>query len=157
MGKYASKTKVPVNKSRDEIEKTLDRYGADQFIYGWNEELATVAFRMNGRQIKISLPNPDPKDFQLTETGQYRSEGSIKNAMGQEKRQRWRALLLIVKAKLEAIDCEIASFEDEFLAYTMLPDGSTAGEYMKPQINAAYETGNMPQLLPNYSGVKNHD
>lgn len=151
MGKYANKTKVPVNKSRDEIEKTLERYGADQFIYGWNEKLATVAFRMNGRQIKITLPNPNEKDFQMTETGQYRSEGSIKAALAQEKRQRWRALLLIVKAKLEAIDCEIASFDDEFLAYTMLPDGSTAGDYMKPQIYKAYETGNMPPLLPDYS------
>ena len=106
---------------------------------------------MKGRQIKITLPLPNEEDFRVTQTGQYRSECSIKLAIEQEKRQRWRALLLIVKAKLEAIDCEIASFEDEFLAYTMLPDGSTAGDYLKPQINAAYETGDMPALLPDYS------
>lgn len=37
------------------------------------------------------------------------------------------------------------------MANIVLPNGTTAGEFMKPQIQAAYETGDMPALLPDYS------
>ena len=34
MTKYAAQTEVTSTRSRDEIERTLERYGADQFMYG---------------------------------------------------------------------------------------------------------------------------
>lgn len=49
---YAINTSVSVDKSRVEIERTLQRYGADQFMYGWDEIKAMIMFRMSGRQIK---------------------------------------------------------------------------------------------------------
>ena len=33
MTKYAAQTEVTSTRSRDEIERTLERYGADQFMY----------------------------------------------------------------------------------------------------------------------------
>lgn len=36
MTRYAQKTTVPVERSRNEIEATLARYGAQQFMYGWD-------------------------------------------------------------------------------------------------------------------------
>lgn len=30
----------------------------------------------------------------------------------------------------------------------ILPDGKTVGQYMQPQIDIAYETGDMPKFLP---------
>ena len=47
MTRYAEKTSVASDRSRAEIEKTLVRYGADQFMYGWQEDKAVVGFRMN--------------------------------------------------------------------------------------------------------------
>ena len=41
----------------------------------------------------------------------------------------------------------ITAFEDEFLSHILLPDGKTAGSWMKPQIAAAYHSGKMPPLL----------
>ena len=38
-------------------------------------------------------------------------------------RQRWRALLLIIRAKLEAVASGITTLENEFLANIVLPDG----------------------------------
>jgi len=35
-GKYAAKTEVPEHQSRTEIERTLTRYGATAFAYGWS-------------------------------------------------------------------------------------------------------------------------
>jgi hypothetical protein len=34
MARYASNTDVPSDRSRAEIERTLVRYGADEFMYG---------------------------------------------------------------------------------------------------------------------------
>ena len=67
---------------------------------------------------------------------------------GQACRQRWRALLLVIKAKLEAVTAGISTIETEFLANIVLPDNTTAGEWMIPQIDQAYRTGQMPPMLP---------
>lgn len=149
-GRYASGTDVSSDRSRAEIERTLQRYGADQFMYGWEVGRAAVGFRMHDRQVRFLLPMPDPADgeFTLTPTGKARSATAAQQAWEQACRQRWRALALVVKAKLEAVDSGITEFEDEFLAHIVLPDGSTAGAFMRPQIQAAYETGTMPELLP---------
>lgn len=69
-------------------------------------------------------------------------------AWEQACRSRWRALYLIIKAKLEAVDSGISTIEREFLYDIVLPDGKTVGEYMAPQIEAAYTTGEMPPMLP---------
>ena len=61
---------------------------------------------------------------------------------------RWRALLLVIKAKLEAVTAGISTIETEFLANIVLPDNTTAGEWMLPQIDRAYRSGEMPPLLP---------
>ena len=42
----------------------------------------------------------------------------------------------------------ISTIESEFLANIVLPDNTTAGEWMIPQIDQAYRTGQMPSLLP---------
>ncbi len=52
-----------------------------------------------------------------------------------------------MKAKLEAVEAGISSFEDEFLSATLLPDGSTVGDWARPQLEAAYTRGLMPGRL----------
>ena len=42
----------------------------------------------------------------------------------------------------------ISTIETEFLANIVLPDNTTAGEWMLPQIDRAYRTGEMPPMLP---------
>ena len=150
---YAENTSVSTEKSRAEIERTLQRYGADQFMYGWDQEKAVVDFRMNGRQIKFLLPMPEKNDssFTLTDTGRERSEAAAFKAWEQACRQKWRALSLVIKAKLEAVEAGIAIFEDEFMANIVLPNGSTVSQFMLPQIEDAYETGEMPKMLPDLS------
>jgi hypothetical protein len=34
------------------------------------------------------------------------------------------------------------------MANIVLPDGKTVGEFMRPQIESAYRSGQMPPLLP---------
>jgi hypothetical protein len=61
--------------------------------------------------------------------------------------ERWRALALVIKAKLEAVQQGISTFEDEFLAQTVLPDGNTLSRWIQPQLTSVYATGHMPPLL----------
>ena len=151
MPRYAEHTSVGSEQSRAEIERTLRRYGADQFMYGWGPDGAVVAFRADGRHVRFTLPLPDPQAREFTHTperGLRRSKAAQEEAYEQSVRQRWRALALVIKAKLEAVEAGITEFEDEFLAHIVLPDDRTVGAWMRPQVEKAYLTGRMPPLLP---------
>lgn len=147
---YAAETTVTPDRSRAEIERTLQRYGATGFLYGWKGDQAVLGFEMNGRQLRFTMALPDPQTdaFQKTPTGKRRTPKAAQDAWEQATRQRWRALALVIKAKLEAVESGIATFEEEFLAHIMLPSGQTVGQWMIPQVESAYLTGQMPALLP---------
>ncbi len=148
---YASDTSVPVERSRAEIEQVLVRYGADQFISGWDADMALIQFRAKGRHLKFMLPLPKREEFRVHLVRGYkrpRTPRQIENAWQQEMRRRWRCLLLVLKAKLEAVATGITTFDEEFLAHIVLPDGRTVGNFMLPQVEEVYATGKMPALLP---------
>jgi hypothetical protein len=151
MPRYAQDTSVSVEKSKGEIERTLTRYGADGFQTGWHKAQgkAMVAFEFDGRHVRffVDVPNQSDDKFMLTETGRTRSNAQAIKAWEQEQRQRWRALNLVVKAKMEAIECEIETFEEAFLAHLVLPDGSTVAENLIPKIVQAIDGNKTPRLL----------
>jgi hypothetical protein len=153
--RYAAKTTVPVERSRNEIETTLARYGASQFMYGWDKAGAVIAFIVTPepdkqRQVRFQLPLPSRDERRFTHHSRGpRTATEAERQWEQACRQRWRALNLVVKAKLEAVESGIATFEDEFLSYIMLPDGGTVGQLLGPQLDAAYDPdrGVMPPGL----------
>ncbi len=150
MARYAAETSVSQDRSRADIEAILKRYGATSFMYASEETAAMIGFRISDRMVKFVLPMPDPKSREFTHTparGTLRSPAEAEKACEQAGRQRWRALALVIKAKLEAVAAGITTIEDEFLAHTVLPDGSTVGQFMKPQLAIAYEQGSMPTTL----------
>lgn len=149
MTQFAAATSVSASASREEIERTLARYGADQFLYGWQDQAAIVGFRMGGRQVRfiLAMPLKGERRFTHHSRGARTAEAAAKEYY-QAIRQRWRALSLVIKAKLEAVESGISVFEDEFLANIVLPTGETAGAWMRPQIAEAYRVGTMPALLP---------
>jgi hypothetical protein len=150
MTHYAETTEVPTDRSRAEIERTLERYGASTFMYGWDARRAVISFEITGRRYRIVLPLPvaDDPDFTISPTGRARTASSAKAAYEQAKRQRWRALALWIKAVLEAAASDIITVENALLPFTVLPDNHTVGELLEPQIAIAYQTGYMPTLLP---------
>lgn len=160
MTRYAANTEVSSIKSRMEIEHTLTRYGAEQFVYGNSAERAVIGFMMQNRQIKfvLGMPRRDSPVFTTYKRGSTlykRTDSAAAEAYEQAIRQRWRALALVVKAKLEAVACGISTFETEFLPHTVLPDGRTVAEFMLPQVQAAYDSGQMPSsMLLGYDGSK---
>lgn len=153
MGRYASETTVPVAKSRAEIEATLIRYGANEFQTGWKTGAAMIAFRLKDLFIRFILPLPSRTDKNIThKKDRYgyvvkRTEQQTEQAYQQEERQRWRALLLTVKAKLEAVECGISTIEQEFLAFIVMPNQMTLGEFIIDRALPSIRAGTMPLML----------
>lgn len=148
MIQYAAKTQVPTSRSQEEIRKTLKRYDATAFGFLEAENGAAVEFNAHNRRIRflIEMPSVDDRKFTSTPTGRARSGKQVAEHYEQAVRQRWRALALVIKAKLEAVDSGIVSFESEFLPFTVLPSGNTVAEEIGPQVEAAYSGGEIPPL-----------
>lgn len=147
---YAENTTVDSAKSRAEIERTLERYGADGFSYASMPGKAFIEFLMNDRRVRFAMELPDKAERRFTHTpGRDYPRDATAAAAEYDKavRQKWRALALVVKAKLEAIDAGISVFEQEFLANIVLPNGQTVYENTSAGIEKAYKTGNVPSML----------
>ena len=152
-GKFAASTSVSVAASKAEIERIVERYGAGQFMSAWSQDKAIIAFVMEERQVRFTLEMPDKTERRFTHHSRSaRTPEAALKEWEQACRQRWRALALVIKAKLEAVESGIAIFEDEFLANIVMPNGRTVGEEARPMIAEAYRTREMPSLLPDYSG-----
>lgn len=134
--RYARNTKVPVSRSRMEIENILARYKCEQFGSAMAKDKAMVQFKMASWLVRFVLPLP--------------------NSNEQDHRQRWRALTLTIKAKLEAVESRITTFEEEFLPHLVMPSGQTYGEWAVPQLKDLREKGTLPDmnLLEDHSGGK---
>lgn len=128
---YAERTSVPVEQSISEVRKTVAKYGGEQFVFGVSEKQILVGFAKAGRQVRFQVAQ-DPKQ-------------------PQRNRSLARSLLLVLKAKLEAVASGVSVFEDEFLANIVLPDGKLVSQQVRPAIAAAYEGRDMPPMLPDYT------
>lgn len=124
--KFAARTRVPIEKTRMEIERLAKRYGAAGFASGWQGSTARIQFVAQNRHIRFTVAVPEQE---------------------QAARQKWRALLLLVKAKLEAVDAKIATFEEAFVGDIVMPDGRTVWETTREPIKIAYSTGKPVALL----------
>lgn len=133
--KYAKRTQVAVTKSRTEIEATVMRYGADQFGSAFDQKggRAMVQFRIVQWLVRFVLPLPHDDE--------------------QDRRQRWRALALVIKAKLEAVESGITTVEEEFLPHIVTPGGQTFSEWAVPQLREMKKSGQLPNTI---LGIEDH-
>lgn len=145
---FAKGTTVTVEKSQAEIQKLVTKYGASSFASGFTQDNAAIMFEANGRRVKFVLPLPKLEDFARVKH-RRRNATEQRVAMDAEQRRLWRAFALVIKAKLEAVQSKVSTFESEFLAHIVDPStGKTIGETAIPAIAAAYERGvRMPPLL----------
>jgi hypothetical protein len=134
---YAQHTIVPVAKTRGEIEQLLERAKAKQYgtAVDYDTLTARVQFRLHDRIVRFTVSLPDRK--KLGEGVRYE----------RAERQRWRALLLVLKAKLESVESNIETFENAFLAQIVMPGDRTVAEWITPQIAESYKSGKLPRQL----------
>lgn len=152
---YAEGTSVSVERSEAEIKALLRRHGIETygtvnddakgeaivwFIFG-----KTVQAR---RTAKIVLSLPKSADLAGGQRLPKRTqEESDRRRHEQACREKWRLLVLLIKAKLEAIAAGVSTMEREFLADTVLPNGTPLSEALKPVLAQIYLTGETPPLL----------
>lgn len=117
---YAEHTKVPFDRTVIEILTMLRKAGAAQVGQMEEESRLTVIFRLGERQVRFRVS---------WEKGEV------------SKRQRARALLLVIKAKLESIASEVETFEQAFLANIVLADGATVHERVSADLRIEYQSG----------------
>jgi hypothetical protein len=138
---YAENTSVPIQRSRIEIENMLRRYGADQLAYAEDNGRAMLGFRARGKAVRFIITLPAAKEFMADLKGRRRTpDQALLKAEG-EHRRRWRCLMLVIKAKLEAVATGISVFEQEFFGHLVLPGGRTVYEEAGPQAMKMIEEG----------------
>lgn len=130
--RYAERTDVPVDRSQMEVKKRLRDAGADQIAIFEGGDRSAVAFRLEDRMYRITLPLP---------------KGPSVKVAAQEERRGWRLLLMLIRSKLEAVREGATTIEREFLSDMLMPEGQTVGEWINPQMRLAYESGKMPGTL----------
>jgi len=154
MGRFASSTSVSVERTKIEIERMLQKYQASAFGIGWDSDKAMVTFKVKSLQIRFLLPYPGRKNERY-KTKKVRgftrslTETQKEEVYEQDVKARWRALNLVIKAKLEAVECGISTIEDEFMSYIVMPnaDDTTIGEWVKQRMMDEIKGGNRPLAL----------
>lgn len=118
-GRYTANSNVPVDQSRHEIHRILARHRAKDIGYESTPTGSVLRFVLQGHPIRFAVPAPDPqaREFWFTPTGQQRSWEAAAEAHAANERQRWRALTQLIRAKIQAIEIGVLSFDSEFAPY----------------------------------------
>ena len=148
---YARNTTVTAIRTRNEIEETLERYGADGFEYAAQGNLATVIFAMENRRIRFVLKLPDPEDFRHTNHSPPRERGqraqqerlTIRPVASGGAPCCWSSKPSWKRSPPASPPSRPSSWPTSSCLTTPPP-----GSGCCPQIDRAYRTGEMPHLLP---------
>lgn len=136
MRKYAQDTSVPADRTRAEIEKLLKKHGSAGFVYGSDAARVMIGFEMKARRLRFIVP--------MLELNKSRSN---EREVAKEERRRWRALLLLIKAKLESVASGIVEFDREFLAHLVVEGNTTVGDRWVAEARTLMSGGKLPSLL----------
>ena len=139
---YAETTSVPFEKSIAEIIGLLKRSGAEQIGQMEDRQSFTLTFAMQERIVKFRVVFPSSEEIAKM-TGPRQEAAKVRD---QWHRQRGRALLLVLKAKLESIESRVETFEQAFLANVVMANGETVYERISAPIALEYKT-TKPQML----------
>lgn len=147
---YAEETKVPLEQSIAEIIGMLRKAGAQRIAQYEEPDRFTVTFQLGDRLVRFRVPL-------VTEYAGPVAHGNGRPVdktrwIDQRNRQKGRALMLVIKAKLESVASEVESFEEAFLANVVLSDGATIYERVREPIAVEYQTGRSIPLLPDFRG-----
>ena len=127
--RFAEDTKVSVGKSQGEVKDLLRRAGAGKMAIYEDKAGSAVMFEIGAGMYRIMVPIPKAKTPAVAE---------------QEERRAWRLMLLLIKAKLEAVREGATTIEREFLSDRLLYDGTTVGQWAARELDEATKIGRMP-------------
>lgn len=139
---YAEKTEVAVEKSIAEIITLIKRAGAQRIGQFEQPDRFVVQFELADRLVKFAVKLPSIEEMPDVDHRGYRLTNQQRiSRRDQRHRQRARALLLVIKAKLESVESEVENFEQAFLANIVMADGATIYERIAEPIALEYRSG----------------
>jgi hypothetical protein len=127
MARYAEGTTVSVEKSQGDIAGILRSHGVQRQAWASTPEGDTLTFELGDNRYLFRIPRPTWDDIR----GRFvntKTEAQKQVAVDAEWRRRWRAQVLLLKAKLEFADGETSTVVRELLPYALLEDGITTVE-----------------------------
>lgn len=138
---FAKGTTVAIGDTETQIKALLRKHGAETVAIMEAPDRATVAFHMNGMAITMRLPLPMRGEDRFRYRPVFnnvveRTVIQADTAWRQACRERWRGLLLCIKAKLESVEAGIETFEVAFMPHIMMPDGDTVADKVLPEMQA---------------------
>jgi hypothetical protein len=102
-----------------EIQQMLAGTGAHGFRIASEHGKSAVSFTSGDRQFRLIVPHTASEDKEAA-------------------RQSWRQLSQLIQAKLDAVASGLVVFDEEFLAYMVMPGGATVFQATAPAITTAY-------------------
>jgi hypothetical protein len=103
---------------------------------------------MSARQIRFSIPLPTADDMPKGDGRNTAISPTRRTEMAEQaRRQKGRALMLVIKAKLESIESKVETLEQAFLANVVLADSLTVYERTQQLIAFEYETGRVQPMV----------
>lgn len=145
---FAENTSVPIEKSVAEIVGLVKKAGATS-IAQWEEpERFTIQFSLSERLLRFRVTLPAWRDMpERNGRREVLNQTQREAISAQRARQRARALLLVIKAKLESVESNVETFEEAFLANVVMSNGETVYERIAKPIAIEYESGAPSTLL----------
>jgi hypothetical protein len=123
-------TSVPVEKSQGEIRGLLTKHRATQFAFGEETDCdgrqwAAVSFSAQGYVVRIRVPHKPVDQRELAKKRQRarsKTGADLEHEMREQEAKRiWRVLAWNLKARLVAVEEEVETFAEAFLAHLIDP------------------------------------
>ena len=126
---YAEGTTVPVESSRGEITGILAKHGVQKMGWQTGPQGDELLFELHGRTYRFTIAKPT-----MTEVVNLYPNARDHNAKWHaEWRRRWRANVLLIKAKLEFASGGDTTVEREFLPYMLTKGGGTLADWIESE------------------------
>jgi hypothetical protein len=124
--RYAEGTRVSVDASRAELSGILTKHGVRR--QGWSsddDQGDVLLFELAGASFRLHIDRPTEAEVRTIYSNLYAPQVDWTAKVEGEWRRRWRANVLLLKAKLEFISAGDTTLERELLPYRVLADGRT--------------------------------
>lgn len=140
---YGKDTEVPFERSIAEIVGLVRQAGADEIRQTDGRGQFILEFAMSDRLVRFRVRFPTATEIDDLK-GPRQDHARVAE---QWRRQRGRALLLVIKAKLESVESGVETFEEAFLSNVVLHDNHTVYERVAEPIALEYRTARPSPLL----------
>lgn len=131
MPRYAEGTKVPVEASRGELTGILAKHGVQRMAWMTEPGGDVLQFELEGNAYRFKIDRPtldEVRDRYVAEGGRWNLVYDEQAKVDAEWRRRWRAHVLLLKAKLEFVAGGDTTLENEFMPALVVKGGKTLAE-----------------------------